>query len=256
MSKIKILIVEDEPLYAGQLEMIITELGHIPIGKADNASLALKLVREKEPELVLMDINLNGEMDGIETATMIATDNYVPIIFITSMQDDATFERAKTTLPHAFITKPFSAKRLQRNIELIINRIPENNSNLPAKARQAGNTNTPEEEIQLTAPDTFFIKSKNTLEKIILPDVLWVEVTNRDCNIHTLNKTIVVRMPLAELMTKLKYETIIQVHRSYIINTAHITSVNLSENTIIIQEKKIPVSKTFKEQVLQHLRII
>ncbi|MFT6017512.1 MAG: DNA-binding LytR/AlgR family response regulator [Patescibacteria group bacterium] len=247
MSKIKILIVEDEPLYAGQLEMIITELGHIPIGKADNASLALELVREKEPELILMDVNLNGGIDGIETATMIATNNYIPVIFITSMQDDATFERAKSTLPHAFITKPFSAKRLQRNIELIINRIPEETPN---------NTNIPKDEVQLTAPDTFFIKSKNTLEKITLPDVLWIEVTNRDCNIHTLSKTIIVRMPFAELMNKLSYKTLIQVHRSYIINTAHISSLNLSENTIIIKEKEIPVSKTFKEQVLQHLRII
>ncbi len=249
MTKIKILIVEDEPLYAGQLEMIITELGHIPIAKADNASLALKLVSEKKPDLVLMDVNLNGEMDGIETATLIADNNYIPIIFITSMQDDATFERAKSTLPHAFITKPFSAKRLQRNIELIINRIPEKNSNNK-------NTPAPTDEIQLTAPDTFFIKSKNTLEKITLPNILWIEVTNRDCNIHTLSKTVIVRMPLAELMSKLSYETLIQVHRSYIINTAHITSVNLSGNTIIIQEKEIPVSKTFKDQVLQHLRII
>jgi DNA-binding LytR/AlgR family response regulator len=63
-------------------------------------------------------------------------------------------------------------------------------------------------------------------------------------------------MPFAELMNKLSYKTLIQVHRSYIINTAHISSLNLSENTIIIKEKEIPVSKTFKEQVLQHLRII
>jgi len=250
MSKIKILIVEDEPLYAGQLEMIITELGHIPIAKADNALLALELVREQEPDLILMDVNLNGKMDGIETAGMVAANNYkTPIIFITSMQDDATFERAKSTLPHAFITKPFSAKRLQRNIELIINRMPEESSN-------NNNTENQKDEIQLTAPDTFFIKSKNTLEKITLPNVLWIEVTNRDCNIYTLSKTIVVRMPLAELMGKLTYETLIQVHRSYIINTDHITSVNLSENTITIQEKQVPVSKTFKDQVLKKLRII
>ncbi|HHS95383.1 MAG TPA: LytTR family transcriptional regulator, partial [Phaeodactylibacter sp.] len=156
---------------------------------------------------------------------------------------------AKATFPHDFITKPFSSKKLQRTIELIFNRMQQD-----ALSPTSNTSSAPPKSFD--NKDEVFIKAKNKLEKIVLSDILWIEVTNRDCNIHTSTKTIVVRITLTELMDKLKYEDLMQVHRSFIINTEKISSVNLSSNSITIQDTEIPISKTFKDNILQRLHII
>ncbi len=246
MAKIKVLIVEDEPLYAGQLEMLVLELGYLPLAKVSSGDMAIDMVQAAQPDLILMDININGDKDGIETAAIIHQDCTIPVIFITSMQDDATFERAKSTAPYGFIAKPFSAKKLQRTIELAIGRLrpSEQDSN------EAGWTD------DLLIKDSFYIKVKNKLEKVVLTDICWIEVVNRDCIMNTFEKPITVRISLTELQSKLPEALFMQVHRSFIVNIKHIDSVDLTNNRIIINDSQIPVSKAHKEEILKKLEIL
>jgi len=246
MAKIKVLIVEDEPLYAGQLEMLVIELGYLPLAKVSTGDMALDMVKATSPDLILMDINIDGDKDGIQTAAMIHKTEKIPVIFITSMQDDTTFERAKSTAPYAFIAKPFSAKKLQRTIELAIGRMrPQTQDN---------ETTTWTDD--LLVKDSFYIKVKNKLEKVTLSDILWVEVVNRDCIMHTTEKPITIRIPLTELLAKLPEAIFMQVHRSFIVNIEQIDSVDLTNNRILIKEGFIPISKAHKENILKKLEIL
>jgi len=245
MAKIKVLIVEDEPLYAGQLEMLVLELGYLPLAKVSNGDLAIDMVQAAQPDLILMDINIEGDKDGIETAALIHQTHTIPIIFITSMQDDATFERAKTASPHAFISKPFSAKKLQRTIELTIGNILSQEQ-----------TDKPGWQSDLLIKDSFYIKVKNKLEKITLSDVLWIEVVNRDCIIHTIEKPLTVRISLSDMMLKLPNTIFVQSHRSFIVNVKHIDSVDLTNNRIVIKSGQIPISKAHKDDILKKIEIL
>ena len=123
MEKLKIQIVEDEPMYASYIEMIIDQMGYQSSKVSDNAEEAIQIAKHFNPDLLLMDINIEGKMDGIETAVAINEFSPTPVIFITSLSDTETFEKAKSTIPFAYITKPFDAPILQRSIELALSLI-------------------------------------------------------------------------------------------------------------------------------------
>jgi len=130
MSNLSIYIIEDQPLYANQLMILVDELGYDLAGTADNSDKALKEIPDLMPDLLLVDIKINGSLDGIEFISLIQKRIAIPFIFITSYKDDTTFNRAKKVNPYAFLTKPFDSISLQRTIELAFNTLlPRENTN-------------------------------------------------------------------------------------------------------------------------------
>jgi CheY-like chemotaxis protein len=103
-NPLKILIVEDEMLIAANIAIQLETIGYEVVGIIPRGEEAVKVVQNERPDLVLMDINLKGELDGIETAKKLQQDGEIPIIYLTANSDDAHFERAKETNPYAFIT--------------------------------------------------------------------------------------------------------------------------------------------------------
>src|SRR4051812_34321908 len=118
-TSIKILVVEDEMLIGAKISMLLTNMGYDVTGILPRGEDALIHVEENKPDIILLDINLKGKIDGIETATILQQKN-IPVIYLTANADEATFNRAKLTRPAAFISKPFKQLDLQRAIELTI----------------------------------------------------------------------------------------------------------------------------------------
>ena len=119
---IKILIVEDEMIIAANMSLQLTALGYEVTGIMLKGEDALEHIKQNEPDIILLDIHLKGELTGIETAHIIQQDANIPIIYVTANADEAHFNEAKTTNPYAFISKPFKKLDLQRAIELTVNR--------------------------------------------------------------------------------------------------------------------------------------
>lgn len=120
MSKVRVLIVEDEVFTADQEEKRLLELGYEIVGKADTGVDAVQLARETRPDLVLMDIKLRGNMDGIDAANEIKTKLDIPVIYVTAYADDDLLQRARVTEPFGYILKPFDDKELKSNIEIAL----------------------------------------------------------------------------------------------------------------------------------------
>ena len=115
----KILVAEDNLLFANSIKIIIEELGYHLVGIADNADDFFKLYETETPDLLLLDIQLQEVKDGIDIATQIlATAPFLPLIFMTSVKNEELFERAKVLNPLAFLIKPFDATLLGHIIEL------------------------------------------------------------------------------------------------------------------------------------------
>jgi signal transduction histidine kinase len=114
------MIVDDEIIIARELEVRLTTLGYEVIGLAVSGDEAITLACKTCPDLVLMDINLKGDMDGIESATEICSRFSVPIIYLTAFADEKTLERARKTEPYGYIVKPFNERELQANIEMAL----------------------------------------------------------------------------------------------------------------------------------------
>jgi CheY-like chemotaxis protein len=125
MNGSRILIVEDEAITAMELEETLKKCGYDVIGTAPNGSTAIRLAKEKWPDLILMDIRIEGKLDGIETANQILGFHEIPIIFLTAYSDDLTISRAIKTKSHSFMLKPFNEKELYSNIEMALNRHKE-----------------------------------------------------------------------------------------------------------------------------------
>ncbi|MCX6690784.1 MAG: response regulator [Methanoregula sp.] len=115
-----ILIVEDQAIVAMTIETQLVELGYKVAGVAATGEAAIQLAREKKPDLVLMDINLEGEMDGITAAEHIGLFLDSPIIYLTAYSDAETIRRAGLTSPFTYLTKPYKMRDLHSNIEMAL----------------------------------------------------------------------------------------------------------------------------------------
>jgi two-component system, cell cycle sensor histidine kinase and response regulator CckA len=122
MATESILIVEDERIVARDLQAILQQLGYIVPALAATGADAIAKAKALHPDLVLMDIRLQGAMDGIEAATAILTELAIPVIYLTAFTDDATRQRARQTAPYGYLVKPFDERTVQTTIEMALER--------------------------------------------------------------------------------------------------------------------------------------
>ena len=123
MNGTGILIVEDEVLIAMGIQQKLENFGYQVVGIASSGEAALAQVIEHQPELILMDIVIDGSMDGIEAAQKIQEQFGIPVIFLTAYSDEKNLRRAKFTDPSAYLLKPYSERELEITIELALHRV-------------------------------------------------------------------------------------------------------------------------------------
>lgn len=115
----RVLIVEDDMIISLVIENMVKELGHEVIGKATSGSEAIEIALENTPDLILMDIRLKGEMDGIEAVTQIKEKINTAVIYLTGNSDRVNYDRARATNFIDLITKPFTISDLTKSLELV-----------------------------------------------------------------------------------------------------------------------------------------
>ncbi len=118
----RILVVEDDHIVAMGIKKMLKSLGYTVTGVASSGEDAISKAESTFPDVVLMDIMLKGEMDGIEAAREIKNRLRIPVLYLTAYTDDETLERAKTTEPAGYISKPFKEEDLHSNIEMALHK--------------------------------------------------------------------------------------------------------------------------------------
>ncbi len=118
----KILVVEDEPVVALDLQQEVEQLGLTVVGLAESADEALLAAEENRPDLALMDVRIVGSMDGVQTARLLREAYGIPVIFLTSYSDELTIRRAARELPYGYLTKPFQPRELKAALEVGLHR--------------------------------------------------------------------------------------------------------------------------------------
>jgi two-component system, cell cycle sensor histidine kinase and response regulator CckA len=116
----RISIVEDEVIIAKDIEVCLQNMGYAVASVVNTGEEAVKMANQEHPDLILMDIQLKGRMDGIETAELISSNLDIPIIFLTAYDDEKKLERAKSVMPYGYILKPFQDKNLKIAIEMAL----------------------------------------------------------------------------------------------------------------------------------------
>ena len=119
---LRILVVEDEPVVARDLHRALTQGGYEVTALCRTGAEAVEAVRLQQPDLVLMDIGLQGGMDGIEAATRVQREFQRPVVFLTGHADEATTLRARAAEPYGYLLKPFHEGELRSVVELAVSR--------------------------------------------------------------------------------------------------------------------------------------
>ena len=241
-EKISILIVEDDMIIAANLSIQLTSLGYEVTGILPRGEEAIVHVRENRPHILLMDINLKGELSGIETAKAIKKNNNISIIYLTANSDDATFNKAKETHPKAFITKPFNKLSLQRTIALVVEQM---------KDEKESSKNTQHIEV---LEDRIFVRHNGRMEKLLLQDILYIEADRNYCILITPKIKHILTCTLKVMEEKLPKSSFVRVHRSFIINISKLDV--LADGHLEIGRKVIPIGKSHKELLLNRIRTI
>jgi signal transduction histidine kinase len=122
MPNPQIMLVEDERIVAFHLQQQLAKFGYDVVANVASGQQALQKIEEKRPDLVLMDINIEGSLDGIETAARIPPSYYIPVVYLTAYSEEATLERARATKPYGYLLKPFSERELHATIQMVLER--------------------------------------------------------------------------------------------------------------------------------------
>ena len=241
-SKITILAIEDDPIQAQSMELTVAATGHQLIKVVDNGTDALALHKSIKPDLVLMDIMIKGDLNGIEVASLMNDFRPTPVIFITSRTDHSAFDQAKALIPLAYLTKPVGEINLMYAIELAISRI---------HSREQYRW-----ENDVVFNDSFFVKDQNRLTKIRFDDIIQVIVEGKHVNIMTAEKSVQVRMALKDLEQQMPSSSFLRVHRNHLVNKRKIDNIDLDGNVVHAGAHAVPLGATYRDAVMKQLNML
>lgn len=255
-DKVSVLIIEDEGIVALGLEDTLQSEGYHVAGIADNGREALTIIKEKDIDLMLLDIQIKGEWDGIETARQLTALKDIPFIYLTAFSDGDTVERAKETVPAAYLIKPFQPRNLLITIELALHNFayrkinPSNVIPLNASGKHSASDNRDVKDTILYFNDAVFIKQSYKFIKVRLDDIYYLEVEGNYTSIITKLSKYVLRLTLSAVLDRFHFMHFIRVHRSFAINMQHIDTFN--ETSIFINGREIPLSRHYKDEFIRH----
>lgn len=241
IDKTRILIVEDDMIIAANISLQLTKLGYEVTGIESRGEDAINHAKENQPDIILMDIRLKGEIDGIETAKSIQKIFDIPLIYLTANSDEKSFQKAKATHPYAFISKPFTKLNLERTIALVVGKITEE---FISRKKEIA--------IVETLEDRIFIRSQKKLIKVMLDEILYIEAERNYCNVITADQHFTIVSPLNAFCEKMVSKDFLRVHRSYVVNIKKLDAV--ADAHLEINKITIPVSKMYKEDLINSIR--
>lgn len=246
MNKISFLIVEDDPVHAIDLERVLEGLEYQIVKTVDNGKDALKVLQKEQVDYVMLDINLKGRMNGIQLAEKVAAFQ-VPFIFLTSYDDQQTYDTAKQMMPLAYLVKPVPPVTLQSIIESSSIRAQD------PSVRQAALQQMEEDRINA---QYIFVKSQDRLVRIPIPDIEVIEVDGNYSNIYVSNKKYIVKLSLRRIKQKISSRTFVQIHRNYVVQIPKIEYLDSKKGEVIVNNKKLPIGASYRTVLMKRLNTL
>ncbi|MEP0365755.1 MAG: response regulator [Cyclobacteriaceae bacterium] len=222
-SSYRILIVDDELAIAEMCESILIDLGYEVIGIANTYEEGIEKIALEKPDLVILDIDLNQEKNGIDLAVYIKEKLRVPFLYVSSYADISTVSKAAKTAPEAYLIKPFTNEDLFTTIEII---------RAKKEVDQTIHLNTGTSQLKVPANDVSLVKSDN----------IYIEV-------HVDQKKHIVRSSLENFLNENPNPNFVRIHRSYIVNLLKVNS--FSRQHVIVGDIKCPISRSYKQALFQ-----
>jgi DNA-binding LytR/AlgR family response regulator len=250
MPKTNVLVVEDESIVSKDIQHSLKKLGYNVVGAASTGERAFELASSEKPDIILMDIMLKGDINGVETAQRVKEELQIPIIYLTAYADESTLEKAKVTEPYGYIIKPFKEVDLHTSIEMALYKFSKEKEVL--KARDLFYSLIENKD----SNGFIFVKSKSRLVKIKTSDIYFVEALKDYVVINTLDSRYTIHSTMKDIVAKLEPDNFIRVHRSFIVRLDKIASIEYPNLHLENDKKIIPIGGSFKEDLIKKLNLI
>ncbi|TVR39318.1 MAG: DNA-binding response regulator [Cryomorphaceae bacterium] len=250
MAKTNVLVVEDESIVSKDIQQSLKKLGYNVVGAASTGEKAIELARENMPDIVLMDIMLKGDMNGIEAADQIRGELNIPVIYLTAYADEGTLARAKVTEPCGYIIKPFKEIDIHTSIEMAIYKHKRESE--VRKERDMLYSIVENKD----SKDFIFVKSNSRLVKLRTEDIYFVEALKDYVVINALNSRYTIHSTMKDIEKKLPSEDFVRVHRSFIVRLDKIAAIE-QPNLILENDKKvIPIGGSYKDELNNRINLV
>lgn len=240
MASARILIVEDQVIVSEEIKEILLAKGYDVIAQCTSASEALEVLQTKACDVAILDINIEGDRDGIELAGEILRKHKCAIIFLTAYADEQFLSRAKKVKPAAYIVKPFEATNLQMAIEIAFNNLLE----AGVEPNKEG----------FRIKDFVFIKDNTRYRKIKLDQIKYAEAEGSYTKVLLDEASVTLAINLKSFEQHLSSPEFMRIHRSYVINLQKIEEYE--GNRVFINHQPIPISSTFKEDFMKRFTFL
>lgn len=247
MENVNVLVVEDTPEESDALIKVLEENNYNVVDVATTFKSALDIFYNKAIDIVVLDIFLNGNPDGIAFAETISiTPNASkPFVFLTSSTDRKIFERAKLTQPFSYLMKPFNALEILYALEMAVE-----------KFYAQPDVFLGEEEDTIISSEYLFIKKGKSLKKVLITDIIYIEVEEKYCNIITEKEKFVILISLTKISKLLDATLFSKTHRNFIVNTEKIIEIIPADNLILLSgNHQATLSDTYKD-ILKNVRTL
>lgn len=250
MSKINILVVEDESIVAKDIQNSLKKLGYNVPAVVASGEAAVDAAGEHKPDLVLMDIMLQGDISGIEAATQIKTQLDIPVIYLTAYADESTLSKAKVTEPYGYIIKPFKEIDLHTSIEMALYKHAKESE--VKKERDLYSSIITDKNAQ----DSIFVKSNSRLVKVKTTELFYVEALKDYVILHTKDAKYTVHSTMKDIYKKLPVNDFLRVHRSYIVRLDKIAAIEYPNLVMEESKKLIPVGGSYKDELQSRFKFV
>ncbi len=250
MSKVNVLVVEDESIVSKDIQYSLKKLGYNVIGAAATGEKAIELATELKPDIILMDIMLKGDITGIEASAEIKEKLQIPIIFLTAYADESTLAKAKVTEPYAYIIKPFKEIDLHTSIEMALYKHGKELEILKERDMLYSVVENKDNK------DFIFVKSKSRLIKLNTKDIYFIEALKDYVVINAASARYTIHSTMKDIEDKMPSDAFLRVHRSYIIRIDKIAQIE-SPNIILEDIKKIvPIGGSYKDELFKRINLV
>ncbi len=244
MIDLQVLIVEDDISFAVELSMLVEEIGYKVQGVLDNSEEVLSLIREEQPDIILMDIDIKGQRNGLEVITEIENLK-IPVLFITSHARQDYYEKAREMHAVGFLVKPVEKLTLRSSIELAMR-------SLAGQKVPVGDSN----DEGFLLKHSFFIKKNNTLEKVPINKILYIESARNYVILKTETRKYILRTTMTALNEKLTDTSFVRIHRSYLVNLTRVNALQLTENNLQVGDEQLPIGRSYRKAFLEQLKLL
>lgn len=252
MQKINVLVVEDESIVSKDIQHSLTKLGYTVVGAASTGEKAIEIARDFHPDIILMDIMLKGEMNGIQAAEIIRKELNIPIIFLTAYADEATLSKAKITEPFGYIIKPFKEIDLHTSIEMGIYKHQKER-----ELEKERNLLFSIVESKEVSDDGFiFVKSNSKLIKLNTSDIYFIEALKDYVVINTKDTRFTILSTMKEIEQKMGTSEFIRVHRSFIVRLDKIASIEYPNLQLENDKKLIPIGGSYRDDLNARIKLV